>query len=36
MASLRRVTEFDYIVPVFMKGTSIEAGGEKSSAIFLA
>lgn len=27
--TLKRVSELDYIVPVFMKGTSIEAGGEK-------
>ena len=27
--SLKRVTEIDYVVPVFMKGTSIEGGGEK-------
>ena len=27
--SLRRISEIDYVVPVFMKGTSIESGGEK-------
>ncbi|HLD11416.1 MAG TPA: ABC transporter permease, partial [Patescibacteria group bacterium] len=27
--SLERIAEIDYVVPVFMKGTSIEGGGEK-------
>ncbi len=27
--SLKRISEIDYVVPVFMKGASIEAGGEK-------
>src|SRR3972149_9524391 len=29
VASLMRVSELDYVVPIFMKGTSIESGGEK-------
>ena len=29
VASLMRVSELDYVVPVFMKGTSFEAGGEE-------
>ncbi len=29
VASLMRVSELDYVVPIFMKGTSIEAGAEK-------
>ncbi|HKZ34940.1 MAG TPA: ABC transporter permease, partial [Patescibacteria group bacterium] len=29
MNSLKRVNELDYVVPVFMKGTSVEGGGEK-------
>lgn len=28
--SLKRVSELDYVVPIFMKGTSIESTGEKS------
>lgn len=30
--SLRRVSEIDYVVPIFMKGTSVEAGGDKKVA----
>jgi len=29
MNSLKRISEIDYVVPVFMKGTSVEAGGAK-------
>lgn len=29
VTALNRVSELDYVVPIFMKGTSIEAGGEK-------
>jgi len=29
VTSLKRVSELDYVVPVFMKGTSVEGGGEK-------
>ena len=28
VTSLERVTEIDYVVPIYMKGTQIEAGGE--------
>jgi len=27
--SLKRVSEIDYVVPIFMKGTAVEGGGEK-------
>lgn len=36
VASLKRVPELDYVVPVFMKGTSIEAAGEKNFGNILA
>jgi putative ABC transport system permease protein len=29
VASLSRASEFDYVVPIFMKGSSIEYGGQK-------
>ena len=29
VAGLKRISEIDYVVPIFMKGTSVEAGGEK-------
>lgn len=35
VSSLSRVSELDYIVPVFMKGASIEAGSEKSFGYIL-
>lgn len=27
--TLKRISEIDYVVPIFMKGTSVEAGGDK-------
>ena len=32
VSSLQRVSEIDYVVPVFMKGVAVEAGGEKKVA----
>ena len=29
IAGLKRISEINYVVPIFMKGTSVEAGGEK-------
>jgi len=32
VSSLQRISEIDYVVPVFMKGVAVEAGGEKKVA----
>ncbi len=36
VSALKRVAEIDYVVPVFMKGVSVEAGGDKKIASVLA
>src|SRR3989344_1556533 len=30
VTTLKRISEIDYVMPVFMKGTNIEAGGNKN------
>ncbi len=36
VSTLMRVSELDYVVPIFMKGTSIEAGGEEKFSSIMA